>query len=95
MPSSSPDGKVVNLTGTGTSSSSDSDTGAMDEDNVDNEDAMLKRPDFRKKSRKVEKSMSRNAAKKVRRLARARESLKIDAAKATNDTHSNSNSNNI
>ena len=58
------------------SDSSGSSSGSGSEGNqMDDEDRVLKRPDFRKKGRQEVKTLSKKAAKKARRLARAKENF--------------------
>ena len=81
LPSGSPDGKIEDPTDTmtGSSSGSDSENVPMDE-----EVRMLNRSDFLKKGREEVSKPPKNANKKARRLARAKENCEnLKAAKAT------------
>ena len=77
LPSGSPDGKMIDSDSSGSSSGSGSEDNQMDD-----EYRVLKRPDFRKKDRQEVKKLSKRAAKKVRRIARAKENfVAVNAAK--------------
>ena len=79
LPSGSPDGKLWDYPGTGSGTTSGSD---YEDDPMDEEERVLKKPDFRKKGRAEVQILSKKAAKKARRLARAKENrLSVDAAK--------------
>ena len=81
LPSGSPDGKIEDPTDTMTGSSSESDSENVP---MDEEVRMLKRSDFLKKGREEVSKPPKNANKKARRLARAKENCEnLKAAKAT------------